>query len=377
MRKVLLISLISFLIFIGTVFGAQPGDVNDDGIIDLADAVAVIRLLSGDMTVNATQEADITQDGMIGMQEAIYALQWAAGIRRGDSPPTPVNQFNIGDSIGEGEAADNTIMEAHHDAVWSTGYNRYDITYSINERFEDIDPDFYNENNSSIDETYNKAVSGAVMADFARQAGQVVSEADAAGGAGMVTVFLGNNDVCADSLDTMTDPIQFEADYRAGLDILSSAESTKNAEIHVSGIPAIYWLWVAKKGAGTCRFVWWAFNICQALLNNPLDDCASITSRDDPDVIYTGDGPDCQRRKEFHRRIRDVYNPILKNVLREYVDSGRLPNAYYVDIFDVKFEPSHVNDGDCFHPNFAGHELLAGEEWCRSHWSNDDPLCSP
>lgn len=78
----------------------------------------------------------------------------------------------------------------------------------------------------------------------------------------MVTVFLGNNDVCADSLDTMTDPIQFEADYRAGLDILSSAESTKNAEIHVSGIPALYWLWVAQKtlqgvnsSGGSCRSV--------------------------------------------------------------------------------------------------------------------------
>ncbi len=377
MKKLFFYFLLLFTLFAGSTFGAQPGDVNGDGSIDLTDTVMVIRLLSGDKTVDVTLEADINQDGMIGMQEAIYALQWVAGLRHGVLPSAPVNQFNIGDSIGEGEAADGFIRSFHHDAVWSTGYNTSDITYSINERFEDIDAEVYDENNSMMDATYNKAVSGATMSDFAGQAGLVVTEADLVGAAGMVTVFLCNNDVCAGSLETMTNPVQFEADYRAGLDILAASESTKNAEIHVSGIPDIYWLWVAKKNDMMCQFVWSFGNICQALLNNPDDDCASIASRDDPDVVYPGDGPNCQRRKEFHQKIRDIYNTILRDVLQEYVDSGKLPNAYFVDIFDIKFNASQVNDGDCFHPSVAGHKLLAEEEWCRSHWSDDDPLCAP
>jgi len=290
----------------------------------------------------------------------------------------PLNQFNIGDSIGEGEAADGTIGEAHHDKVWSTGYDINDIVFSMNERFEDEDPVYYNENSVTMDAKYNKAISGAMMSDFVYQANNVVAEASAMGDAGMITILLGNNDVCELSLDSMTDPELFASQYRAGLDVLAASPYTKYAEIHVSSIPDIYWLWVAKKDSSGCRLVWWFGSVCQALLQNPGDDCESVESRDDPDSDYPGDGPNCKRRKDFHRSIRDDYNTKLKDVLEnEYIDTGKLPNAYYVDIFDVKFTSSEVNNGDCFHPSTAGHKLLADEEWCRSLWSIGDPLCTP
>lgn len=289
----------------------------------------------------------------------------------------PSNQYHIGDSIGEGEAADNTIGEPHHDKVWSTGYGATDIVRSLNERFEEMDPAGYSENNRTMDSIYNKAISGAAMADFASQAGNVAAEAAAKGAAGMVTILLGNNDVCAESLDGMTAPALFEARFRAGLDVLAASDTTKNAAIHVSGIPAIYWLWVAKKDMADCRLVWWAGTVCQSLLKDPVDDCASVASRDDPEHIHAGDGSNCQRRKEFHRRIRDIYNPILKNVIEEYKTSRIMPNIYFLDIFDVRFTSLHVNDGDCFHPSIAGHKMLADEEWCRSNWGNKDPRCSP
>ena len=293
--------------------------------------------------------------------------------------PAPLNQFNIGDSIGEGEAADGTIGEAHHDTVWSTGYDTYDIVYSLNERFEDADETNYYENNVTRDSIFNHAVSGAVMADFATQANEVVADVSVtpSGKAGMVTILLGNNDVCADSLADMTPIDQFEAQYRAGLDILANSPATKEAEIHVSSIPDIYWLWIVKKDVSRCQLIWWIGGVCQALLQDPGDDCVSVTSRDDPDTVYPGDGSNCQRRKEFHGKIRDVYNQILRDVLQEYIDSGRLPNAYYIDIFDVQFSSEQVNNGDCFHPSVSGHELLADEEWCRSHWSATDPMCTP
>ena len=77
----------------------------------------------------------------------------------------PLNLFNIGDSIGVGEAADGRIGDSNRDKVWSTGYGPTDTVYSLNEHFEDIDPTFYNANNASDDARYNKAVSGAVMAN--------------------------------------------------------------------------------------------------------------------------------------------------------------------------------------------------------------------
>lgn len=285
------------------------------------------------------------------------------------SSEIPVNQYNIGDSIGEGEAADGTIGEAHHDIVWSSGYNTADTALTINERFEAIDPSWYNENNITMDGKYNKAISGAVMADFASQASAVVSEAQSSGGAGMVTILLGNNDVCGDSLSDMTDLTVFETQYRSGLDILAASDATKNAHIHISGIPSIYWLWVAKKDDSGCRFIWWIGGVCQALLQNAAtDDCESTVSRDDPDNIYPGDGANCQRRKEFHRRIKEDYNPLLRDIIEEYRADGRLPNAYYIDISDIRFISSDINNGDCFHPSFDGHDFLADEEWFRSIW---------
>jgi lysophospholipase L1-like esterase len=263
--------------------------------------------------------------------------------------------------------------------VWSTGFNNSDIVDSFNERFEVDDPEAYFENDEVRDQIFNHALSGAKMNDFAAQANQVVNAAalTPSGKAGMVTVLLGNNDVCADSVSEMTDPAQFEAQYRAGLDILADSDVTQSADIHVSGIPAIYWLWEAKSDRAGCRFIWWLGGVCQALLQNPADDCESTASRNDPSTDYPNDGDNCLRRKAFHRTIRDIYNSILSDVLQEYIDDGRLPNAQYVDVFDARFDDNHVNNGDCFHPSVDGHALLADEEWLGSKWSPDQTTSAP
>lgn len=294
-------------------------------------------------------------------------------------PFVPLNQFNIGDSIGEGEAAEGTIGSANHQTVWSTGYDGGDSVDSINERFEAIDSAAYSENNSSRDGAFNQAISGSVMADFAPQAQAVANAASSLPdeSAGMVTVLLGNNDVCADTLDDMTDPGLFESQYRAGLDVLASPAFNDMVNVHISGIPDIYWLWNAKRDSFWCRTFAWPFVPCQNLLANAADDCESSVSREDPDTVYPGDGTNCQRRKAFHAEIRDTYNPILRDVLAEYQANNQLLNAEYVDVFDVQFDSNHVNGGDCFHPSEAGHALMAEKAWCSSKWSAADQACSP
>lgn len=297
-----------------------------------------------------------------------------------ESPPAgvPANQFNIGDSIGEGEAADGTIGEPHHETVWSTGYRPDDVVASLNERLESTDAGSYYENDALRDGTFNWALSGSVMADFADQGSAVASATSAVpgGSAGAITILLGSNDVCADTLDDMTDAGLFETQYRAGLEVLAQNATTRNADINVVSIPAIYWLWEAKRMEFWCRAFVWPKVPCQNLLSSPTDDCASTDSRLNPDVVYAGDGPNCQRRKAFHAKIRDVYNPILRDVLaQEYADA--LPNARFTDVFGVRFESTHVNSGDCFHPSEAGHALLAGKQWCLSPWAANDPLCTP
>jgi lysophospholipase L1-like esterase len=359
----------------------EIGDINADGAVGIMDAIHTLHIIDNlESAPPANPGADVDGDGKIGLAEVLYILQITAKLREHPVGQIPINQFTIGDSIGEGEAANDTIGDPNHETVWSTGYEAADSVESLNERFENTDTADYYENNAERDPIFNHAVSGAVMADFAAQASAIVAAAASAtppDRAGMITILLGNNDVCAPSLEAMTNPADFENQYKAGLDILAGSVVTGSASIHVSGIPAIYWLWNAKRSNFWCRVFAWPFVPCENLLENPADDCVSDLSRLDPDKVYPGDGSNCRRRKEFHKKIRDIYNPKLRDVLEEYRDNGKLPNAYFIDVFDVRFEDSHVNDGDCFHPSEAGHALLAEREWCQAQWGMDDSLCTP
>jgi len=364
---------------------AHDGDVNIDGDVDPIDLLWGQQALAGTRSLSPEQEehGDVAPlvsgvpqpNGVFDAGDVLVLSRIAFG---GLDFSIPGNQFNVGDSIGEGEAADGTIGEPHHETVWSTGYDGSDVVNSFNERFEAIAGADYYENTAARDALFNHAVSGAEMADFVSQAQAIVTVAaqTPSSHAEMVTVLLGANDVCAPSLGAMTDPAVFADQYRAGLDVLAGSSATRYAQIHVSGLPAIYWLWNAKYTNFVCRVFIWPFVPCQDLLASPANDCVSSASREDPDTVYPGDGMNCQRRKQLHAIIRDTYNPILRDVLAEYRDSGQLPNARYTDIYDVRFDSQHINDGDCFHPSTTGHALLAATEWCRTHWGHDDPTCS-
>ena len=281
----------------------------------------------------------------------------------------PENIFHIGDSIGEAEAANGIAGTHHHENVWATGFDPDDQVQSFNERFNASCPTVFEENSEEKDTIFNQAESGANMRDFASQAQKIVQKAALTikGTAGLITVYLGNNDACADTLAGMTTASEFETEYRAGLDILANSPATRNAHIHISAIPSLYWLWVALKDDNLCTLVWQLVP-CQNLLKNPANDCGAGNSYLDPDIIHDDDGANCIRRKQFHAVIRDVYNPILKNVLQEYVADGRLANGYFSDVSVYQFQAEHINHGDCFHPSVAGQALLADKEWQKSPW---------
>jgi hypothetical protein len=361
------------------------GDLDNDRDADGSDVARMIADLGRtDCETNPPCRGDIypneppdrmPDDAVDGADVMALAVDFG----RADCPfQAPLNLFNIGNSIGEAIAADGTIGSSNHDTVWSTGHEQHDDVYTLNERFDDMDPSGFFENKSTRDPIFNHAIEGDEMEDFADQANAMILAAGEtpSGKVGMVTVFLGNNDVCTDAVGTMTDLGLFETQYRAGLTALADSDITKNAYIHVSGIPAIYWLWYSKRSRFWCWAIAWPFVPCKELLEEPREkDCTS--DEDDPDTIdYDNDGPVCIRRKEFHQAIRDDYNRIIRDVLMEYKADGRLPNAYYIDIFDIQFESEHVNNGDCFHPSEIGHATLAQEHWCRSPWNTDDSLCT-
>jgi hypothetical protein len=57
------------------------GDVNDDGSVDLLDALIVLRLVAGFANDKAFGDADVDGDGMLGMGDALFILQATGGVR--------------------------------------------------------------------------------------------------------------------------------------------------------------------------------------------------------------------------------------------------------------------------------------------------------
>ena len=61
---------------------AGAGDINGDGLVDLADAVVALQVATGVTPAAGVHvEAELTGDGKIGIEEVIYLLQDAAGLR--------------------------------------------------------------------------------------------------------------------------------------------------------------------------------------------------------------------------------------------------------------------------------------------------------
>lgn len=58
-----------------------PGDINSDGLVDLTDAILVMRILTGDPGVILPVDADINYDNRIGMVELLFVMQKITGLR--------------------------------------------------------------------------------------------------------------------------------------------------------------------------------------------------------------------------------------------------------------------------------------------------------
>ncbi|MBU4449632.1 MAG: exo-alpha-sialidase, partial [Proteobacteria bacterium] len=67
-----------------------PGDLNNDRVVDLADAILGLQITGGIKPVVAIlKEADVNGDNKIGIEEVIYILQFIAGLRSNVSTTIP------------------------------------------------------------------------------------------------------------------------------------------------------------------------------------------------------------------------------------------------------------------------------------------------
>jgi lysophospholipase L1-like esterase len=251
------------------------------------------------------------------------------------TPPLPASMAAVGDSITQAASSGGSLGTDYPQNSWSTGTNT-----SVNSHYLRL----LALNSAISGRNYNRSVSGAKMADLNGQMQQVVAlQPD------YLTVLIGGNDLCTDTVDAMTSVSAFRSQFEAAMATLNA--SSPNTDVYVSSIPNVYHLWELFKGNFWARFIWAAGNICQSLLANP-------TSTTQADVA---------RRATVAQRNVD-FNTQLAEVCAASAHCRWDGNAVYNTVFTTSDA-----SGDYFHPSISGQAKLAAVSWGAGYWPNGAP----
>lgn len=243
--------------------------------------------------------------------------------------PLPNTMAAVGDSITQAASSAGSLGSDAPQNSWSTGTSTSVNSHYL--RLLAIGAPISGEN-------HNGSVSGAKMANLtAQMQGAATLQPD------YLTVLIGGNDLCTDTVAQMTAVTDFRAQFETALTTLETASPATN--VYVVSIPDVYQLWNLFKNNLVARFVWASADICQSLLANP-------GSTKEADV---------QRRAAVRQRNID-YNTQLQQECAEHARCRFDGNA----VFNTAFTTGDVS-GDYFHPSVQGQAKLASVSWAAGY----------
>ncbi|MDT3398321.1 GDSL-type esterase/lipase family protein [Streptomyces sp. B1866] len=229
----------------------------------------------------------------------------------------PRSIASLGDSITRGFDACSLLSDCPG-ASWSTGT---EVDSLVRRLLPARTP--------SDGHSWNFAKTGAVMADLP---GQVKTAA--ARRPELVTVLIGANDACADSVAQMTPAADYRRDFTAAMTALR--RTLPRTQVYVASVPDLTRLWSEGRKNPWGRAVW-KLGICPSMLK-------------DPDSM---DAAAVRRRAEVARRV-DAYNTALKDVC------GRDALCRYDGaVHAYRFTADDLSKWDWFHPGKEGQKRLA------------------
>ncbi|MEO8462101.1 MAG: PKD domain-containing protein [Chloroflexota bacterium] len=255
----------------------------------------------------------------------------------------PASMAAVGDSITQADSTGGTLGADYPQNSWATGSNT--TVNSQSQRLLALGAPIGST-------TRNLSVAGAKMFDLQGQMTNVVNvQPD------YLTVLIGGNDICTDTVVGMTSVSTFHDQFVRAMTTLTSG--SPNTRVLVASIPDVYQLWSLFQGSWWPRFIWSAGGICQSLLANP-------TSTQSVDV---------QRRTAVRQQNID-FNAQLKAVCESAAFASHC--LYDNDaVFNVQFAKSDVA-GDYFHPSIAGQAKLATVTWNAGYnWTAGTPTNTP
>lgn len=255
------------------------------------------------------------------------------------SAPIPASMAAVGDSITQAASTGGSLGADAPENSWSTGTNSTVNSHFL--RLLQLSPNLV---------AYNRSVSGAKVANLPAQMDSVVAITP---DPGYLTVLIGGNDLCTDTVAQMTPVDDFRRHFTTAMTTITTG--SPNTYVYVVSIPDVYQLWELFKGNFWARFIWNSAKICQSLLANP-------TSTQTADV---------ERRAAVRQRNID-YNLALEQICESASFSARCHFDGHA-AFDVEFTRNDVS-GDYFHPSIAGQAKLASVSWGAGFtWTSSTP----
>jgi lysophospholipase L1-like esterase len=253
-----------------------------------------------------------------------------------DPPPLPTSMAAVGDSITQAVSSGGSLGALYPANSWSTGTNS--TVNSHYQRLLALSP-------AISGRAWNDSVSGADSADLAGQMAIAAGRTP-----GYLTVLIGGNDLCTDTVAQMTSVADFRARVTAAMEAFTAA--SPDTRILLVSIPRVNQLWELFRSNFGARTIWALAGICQSLLANPTSTTATDTAR----------------RAAVAQRNVD-FNTVLAEVCAQHAQCRWDGNAVY----NVAFTRSDVS-GDYFHPSVTGLAKLASVTWAAGWWPNGGPV---
>ncbi|WP_411115798.1 SGNH/GDSL hydrolase family protein [Streptomyces sp. 058-1L] len=233
--------------------------------------------------------------------------------------PNPGSVAAVGDSITRGFDACSVLADCP-EVSWATGSDS--LVRSLAVRLLGT--------SKAADRSWNHAVSGARMVQLPEQMALAAKERPE-----LVTVMMGANDACRDSVRLMTPVADFRASFEASMRQLRAG--APEAQVYVSSVPDLKRLWSTGRLNETGKKIW-ELGICQSMLAD-ADDL----------------GPAAVARRDAVQDRVVAYNEVLRDVCAKdrhcRYDGGA--------VFGFRFTGAQLSQWDWFHPSRDGQARLA------------------
>ncbi|MFF5722485.1 SGNH/GDSL hydrolase family protein [[Kitasatospora] papulosa] len=248
-----------------------------------------------------------------------------AGARSPSPSPTPLWDASpasvaaVGDSITRGFDACSVLADCP-EVSWATGTDAGVRSLAVRL----LGP------SKAASHSWNHAVSGARMAQLPEQMALAAEERPE-----LLTVMIGANDACRDSVDLMTPVADFRVSFEASMRQLRA--SAPKTQVYVSSVPDLKRLWSTGRENPLGKQIW-KLGICRSMLGDADDMGAAAVAR----------------RDAVRERVV-AYNEVLRDVCardeRCRYDGGA--------VFDYRFTGAQLSEWDWFHPGRDGQARLA------------------